>query len=150
MPGIGNLLERSWEIFKARFWTLAGIMALGILLRVLFVIAAVIIAVVAGFGIKDLLGQVPELLIRGWLSFFTTFIPVFLVVMAGLWIIYIWITASLISAIKEKERKIGIGETLKLGWPKAFSRLGYFTHYFSNSGWPFSFYHSRHNFYDLV
>jgi len=111
LPGIGDLLERTFQAYKNKFWTLVGIMLPPFLLGWI------------GYGIwwfltlvgtiaKISLDNIVPLLILIWfgLIFFVVLI------IAG-----IWAQVSLLCAIKEKEQDIGIKEAFRRGWHKIIS-----------------------------
>jgi len=100
LPGIGDLLSRSWQIYKARIGVFLGIMILPALLLLLFSILLLIPSLRLNF---------PALI------FVTPFI--FLIFI----IIQIWASISLLYAIKEREQKIGIRESFVKGWHKIIS-----------------------------
>ena len=104
LPGVGNLLKRSCQVYKERFWQLLGTMILCTLLLLLF--TALVVGGVVIFGPRPGLAIV---------------ITLVLVSAIGSLIIESLRVASLIFIIKEKERKIGIKEALKLGWSKTLS-----------------------------
>jgi len=95
LPGVGNLLKRTWQAYKSRLGTFLGIMILPVIFRFLFLIPEVVLKVNLALGI-------------------------FLLVVFGLASIIIgfWSDVSLIFAIKEREQKIGIKEFFQKGWHK--------------------------------
>jgi len=100
LPGIGDLLGRSWQIYKARIGVFIGIMILPALLLLLFSILLLIPSLRLNF--PTLIFFIPFI--------FLTFI-----------IIQIWASVSLLYAIKEREEKIGIKEAFAKGWHKIIS-----------------------------
>ncbi len=125
LPGIGDLLKRSWQVYKEKFWRLVGIMVMGIMvigMLVCFLVFILPFVIVAVFGVggKILGGQWAI----GRVFIFFIFLLAFLlslIALMGVLLIVLFIKASLIFAIKEKD--IGIGKALKLGWSKTLSLL---------------------------
>lgn len=102
LPGIGNLLKRTWQVYKSRFWTLVGIMA------VAWLILGAIIFLLTLTGISAIAAKVPK----------SEAIGLMIVLAIPVSIFMFWPEISLLYAIKERERKIGIKESLKKGWHK--------------------------------
>jgi hypothetical protein len=95
LPGIKDLLKRSWQIYKARLGTFLGIVILPLVVGLLILIPTAI------------LGKIPALGIFLFIVFWLAAI-----------VVSFWSQVSLLYAIKEREEKIGIKESLKCGWPK--------------------------------
>ena len=99
LVGAGELLKRAWGVYKQRF---------GVFLAIVLI---------------PLLFSLPLLL----LNLFTDRIPpfVFLALVIILWLVLIivslWSQISLVYAIKEREQKIGVKESLTKGWHKIIS-----------------------------
>lgn len=100
LPGIGDLLSRSWQIYKARIGVFIGIMILPALLLLLFSILPLIPSLRLNF---------PALIF---------FIPLILLIFI---IVQIWASIALLYAIKEREEKIGIREAFAKGWHRIIS-----------------------------
>lgn len=98
LPGISDLLKRTFSVYKARLGTFLGIMVLPVISGLLFLIPSAILKDIPVLGIF--------LFIIFWLAVV---------------IINFWSYVSLIFAIKEREKKIGIAESFKKGWPKIIS-----------------------------
>lgn len=108
LPGIGDLLERTFQFYKNRFWTLAGIMLPPFLLGWVGMAAWWLFT------------------LTGWLKKITldNLVLILLLVLFGLiffvvvMIVALWSQASLLCAIKEKEQDIGIKKAFIEGWRK--------------------------------
>jgi len=100
LPGIGNLFKRAWRIYKERFWTFLGITAIPAISSFLFLIPLTILRISPIFAI-------------------------FLFVIFGLGVVFLslWSPVSLLFAIKDREERIGIGESYKRALPKIFPFL---------------------------
>ena len=101
MLGVFELLKKSFEIYKSRFWALTGISAVPSLLMFFFALAS--LAFLA--EMQKFLG-LPFILIIGllWL----------LVALS----VQFWSQISLLYAIKDRNEKIGIKEAFRRGWGK--------------------------------
>lgn len=97
---IGELLKRTFRLFKERISTLLAIVGIGILIS--FAIALL-------FSIVVLLLSIPLKL--SFLQFLYIFFPIFIVII----FIQLLISASLISALGENKK---FGEAIKNGWQK--------------------------------
>lgn len=106
--GFGELLKKSFEVYKERFWQLMGLSVLKFLAG--FFLYLSFFVVFFGFLIRDPIRFLP---------FFLLMLVVFFVFLT----LFFWMEASLIFIIKEREKKIGVLEALKLGWSKTFSLL---------------------------
>jgi hypothetical protein len=111
LPGIGDLLERAFQAYKDKFWTLVGIMLPPFLLGLVGTIIWWFLSLV-GMIAKIPLDNIVLLLILIWLGL------VFFVVLI---IAGVWAQISLLCAIKEKEQDIGIKEAFRRGWHKIIS-----------------------------
>jgi len=112
LMSVGELLSKSWEVYKSRFWSIVGLMGVLLLFRLLFLIIGLIGGVGLGMGAIFLLGAGAKTTLGGWLGFIIIFLFLLLV---GVFL-QTWITASLIYLIKEREQKIGIKKSLRKGW----------------------------------
>jgi len=109
LPGVGELLSESFQVYKSRIGVFLGIMIIPILIFLLILLPVVF------FGYYYLLqGLNINPLLLGLLM------AVFGIIMA---IISLWMSVSLLYAIKEREQKIGIKESLAKGWHKIISYL---------------------------
>jgi len=97
LPIVENLLKRSFAVYKARLGTFVGIMLFPLIVGSLV------------FILSLLLINTPLVIF-----FLIIFIPIMI-------IIGIWSQVSLIFAIKDREEKIGITESLRRGWKKIIS-----------------------------
>jgi len=98
LPGMGDLLKRTFSVYKARLGTFLGIMVFPLICSVFFLILP------ANFKKNLLLGI--SLFIIFWLAVMVT---------------SLWSSVSLLYAIKEREEKIGIVESFRKGWHKIIS-----------------------------
>ena len=98
LPGMGDLLKRTFSVYKARLGTFLGIMVLPLIYSVFFLILP------ANLKKNLLLGI--SLFIIFWLAVMVT---------------SLWSSVSLLYAIKEREEKIGIVESFRKGWHKIIS-----------------------------
>lgn len=105
LPGIGDLLSRTWQIYKERIWVFFGIMVLPWLVN-FFII---------GLPITFLYTSRPQLM---------PVLPLILIILVTvLIVINLWAGVALIYAIKEREQKIGIKESFIKGWHKIIPYL---------------------------
>ena len=98
LPGMGDLLKRTFSVYKARLGTFLGIMVFPLICSVFFLILP------ANLKKNLLLGI--SLFIIFWLAVMVT---------------SLWSSVSLLYAIKEREEKIGIVESFRKGWHKIIS-----------------------------
>lgn len=98
LPSVGDLLKRTFSVYKARLGTFLGIMILPAISGFLLLIPSAVLKDIPVLGIS-------------------LFIIFWLVIM----IIGLWSQVSLIFAIKEREEKIGIVESFRRGWHKIIS-----------------------------
>ncbi|OGZ24322.1 MAG: hypothetical protein A2896_01665 [Candidatus Nealsonbacteria bacterium RIFCSPLOWO2_01_FULL_43_32] len=114
LPGIGDLLERIFQVYKDRFWTLVGIMLPPFLLGWI------------GYGIwwfLSLVGVITKMSLEdtGGLILFLFLILFGLIFFVVLIIAGLWSQIALLCAIKEREQDIGIKEAFRMGWHKIIS-----------------------------
>ena len=100
LPGIGDLLSRTWQIYKERIWVFLGIMILPLIF--LF------------FGVLFVLQIKAFQLELIWMVAFSVLVLIS-------FIIIFWSRVALLFAIKERGEKIGIRESFSRGWPKILS-----------------------------
>jgi len=98
LPGMGDLLKRTFSVYKARLGIFLGIMVFPLICSVFFLILP------ANLKKNLLLGI--SLFIIFWLAVMVT---------------SLWSSVSLLYAIKEREEKIGIVESFRKGWHKIIS-----------------------------
>lgn len=91
----GNLLKRSLEVYKSKFWVLMGINLMPVIAFSIF--EAAMSASLVSPSLK-------------FISLGTLIVPTI--------IISLWGTASLCFAIDRRKEKIGIKKSLKMGWKK--------------------------------
>lgn len=108
LPGVSDLLKRTWQIYKERIWVFLGIMILPILISLgipLFV-----------SGLSVFISELKQL------SILLAMLPlvIFVFVLIAI-IINIWARVALLYVIKEREEKIGIKESFAKGWHKIIS-----------------------------
>lgn len=103
LSGVGDLLSRSWQIYKERIWVFLGI----IILPWLSILPLGLL--VAG------LMRLPQLL-----PILSVVILIFALIVI---IVTLWSSVALLYAIKEREEKIGIKESFTKGWHKIISYL---------------------------
>ena len=96
LPGVSNLLKRSWQIYKMRVGTFLGIMALPFIIGFLFLIPVEI-----GKTLNPI---------------FAILLYIIFSLIVG--IVGSWSQVSLLYAIKEREIRIGIKESFQRGWSK--------------------------------
>lgn len=98
--GAGELLSKSFQIYKSRIGVFVGIMIIPFLVSLLV------------FGSAFLL----KILKVPWIWFIVAIIGYFVLVIVNL-----WSGVSLLYAIKERDQKIGIKESFRKGWHKILS-----------------------------
>lgn len=110
LPGIGDLLERVFQAYKDKFWTLVGIMLPPFLLGwigygIWWLLSLVGVINKISLSLENTSGLILLLfLILFGLIFFV------ILIIAG-----IWAQVSLLCAIKEREQDIGIKEAFRRG-----------------------------------
>lgn len=101
LPGVGDLLKRTFSVYKRRLGTFVGIMIIPLVVLILSLILFFLTRVFSVFSGASL------------------FIILFLIIwVVAMIIIGSWSQVSLIFAIKDREEKIGIIESYKRGWHK--------------------------------
>lgn len=100
LPRAGQLLKEALKIYKSRFWVFVGIMIIPVLLSLLFLGLTVIL----------------KLLKAPWLWFILGIVGILALI-----IINLWAGVSLLYAIKEREQRLGVKESLAKGWHKILS-----------------------------
>lgn len=116
LPGIGDLLERIFQVYKDKFWTLVGIMLPPFLLGwvgygIWWLLSLVGVINKISLSLENTSGLI-------LLLFLILFGLIFFVILS---IAGLWSQASLLCAIKEKEQDIGIKEAFRRGWHKIIS-----------------------------
>lgn len=108
LPGIGDLLSRTWQIYKERIWVFLGIMILPVFINLG-------IALFSGGLFISVSGpeRLPPLL--------TIWLPVMPIFVLIAIIINIWAPVALLYAIKERKEKIRIKESFVKGWRRIIS-----------------------------
>ena len=99
MPGAGNLIKRSLQVYKSRFLTLFGLMLLPASVGIF------------SYGL--------EAASKSLSPIFSIFLPIVFLI-AGL-ILTFWASVALLFAVKEREAKIGIKRSLQMGRHKIIS-----------------------------
>lgn len=112
LMSVEELLSKSWEVYKSRFWSIVGLMGVFLLFRLLFLIIGLISGTGVGIGTIFLSGTEIKTTPEGWPGFIIIFLFLLLI---GIFL-QSWINASLIYLIKERGQKIGIKKSLKKGW----------------------------------
>ncbi|OGZ17723.1 MAG: hypothetical protein A2Z78_00220 [Candidatus Nealsonbacteria bacterium RBG_13_36_15] len=110
LPGIGDLFNRAWQIYKERFWVFVGI----IVLPTLIVFGIALFITLQFISISET-GQ----------SFFSSTALLFggpIIILVAI-IVNLWAWVALLYAIKESKDKIGIRESFAKGWHKIISYL---------------------------
>ena len=117
LPGVGDLLSQSWQIFISNAGTYIGIAILPIIIQIIGIVVLFLV----------LLGG---LLLRGFIPLFKgdgvlTFPSLILLIVVGLVIgaIQILSQAALIYAAMRRDRKVGLGEAYGFALRKLFSFL---------------------------
>ena len=114
---LGELFKNSFEVYKERVWVLLGLLAIGIL-SYLAVLPGVIVLAIGGFTFSYANG--------------INFLNLSLIIIGGILFLVGAVLATIIMsltqvaslyALKERESKIGIKQSLNLGWPKIWSFL---------------------------
>jgi hypothetical protein len=122
LPGIGDLLKRTWQVYKTRLGTFLGIMSLPIfpiiIIGILHKIRAEIIYRSFGISISPFWHRVSEILLKYGEYYDDFFIILFLFLSLISAFLFFWASVSLLYAIKERETKLGIKKCLQKGWHK--------------------------------
>lgn len=100
LPRIGDLLKRTWQIYKGRFGTFLGIMIFPLIVSFLVIF----------------LGTLPKIFGLAVLHYLFLIISFIVAI-----IVSFWAQVSLLFAIKDREEKIGIKESLRRGWHRIVS-----------------------------
>ena len=116
LPGIGDLLERIFQVYKDKFWTLVGIMLPPFLLGWVGYVIWWLLSLVGVINKISLSLENTSGLIL--LLFLILFGLIFFVIFS---IVSLWSQAALLCAIKEGEQDIGIKEAFGRGWHKIIS-----------------------------
>lgn len=115
LPKIGELLKEAFQIYKNRIWVFLLLTLILLLVPFLFILPLTIFFLI--YLIQD---QIPDFLVISLTGFGILIVVIaFLVIV----IISLWTGLSLLYAIKERDQKIGIKESLTKGWPKIISYL---------------------------
>ncbi|MBL7155985.1 MAG: hypothetical protein ISS87_00035 [Candidatus Pacebacteria bacterium] len=107
--GVGDLLKKSWRIYKSRFWTFFGIVAIPLIIVFLIFVFLGFLGLASLLALQEL-GFIPLLFL------IVTFILI--AFFAGT-----WPQIALLYAIKEKEQAISIVEAFKKSWRKIIPYL---------------------------
>lgn len=99
LPGVKELLKRTWQIYKERFLVFLGIMLIPFLIA---------------FPLGVIFYLFPKLPILISFSLLVLFTIITIITT-------LWSSVSLLYAIKERKQKIGIKESLIRGWSKLIS-----------------------------
>jgi type II secretory pathway pseudopilin PulG len=122
LPGISDLLKRTWQVYKTRLGTFFGIMSLPIfpiiIIGILYKIRAEIIYRSFGISISPFWHRVSEILLKYGEYYNAFFIILFLFLSLISAFLFFWASVSLLYAIKERETKLGIKKCLQKGWHK--------------------------------
>ena len=123
-----DLIQNSFEIYKERVWVLLGLMVIAILSGFALLPGAIVLVMGGATGILSIMSGDPEAAVNlGALLASGGLILVGLVlVLIGIIIsvaVGIWCQVAAIYAIKERATKIGIKQSLVMGWPKFWSFL---------------------------
>lgn len=106
LPGVGDLLNRTWQIYKERIWVFLGIMILPVLI-------ALVIAL--------LFGGLFILQIKNFFQLGLSSLPILVILILITIIIFLWSRVALLFSIKEREARIGIRDSFARGWSKIIS-----------------------------
>lgn len=94
LPGFGHFFSKTFSVYKNNFWT--------------FLIISAIPSIVSFLFLNIFL----KLITRPSLANISLIIPIYLIII----IISLWVSLSLLYAVKERDNKINIGVALKKGW----------------------------------
>ncbi len=112
---IGELLSKTWQVYKSKIKVFLGIMLLPVLINIVFFLVA------AGAGLAGLAGkQFLKISLGGALPFM---IVLGIILFLGVIIIGLWAQIALLFAIKERKQQIGIKASFAKGWHKIISFL---------------------------
>lgn len=123
-----DLIQNSFEIYKDRVWVLLGLMVITILSGVALLPGVIVLVVGGATGILSIMSGDPEAVINigSFLATGGLVIVGLILILIGIIIsivIGIWCQLAAIYAIKERATKIGIKQSLSMGWPKLWSFL---------------------------
>jgi len=104
LPGVGDLLKRTFSVYKARLGTFVGIMILPLIVAVLGILLLIPLVFISDPG-----------------GNFFTAISLVIIWALAMVIIGFWAQIALIFAIRDREEKIGITESFKKSWHKIIS-----------------------------
>lgn len=104
LPPVGNLLRRTWQIYKERIRVFLGIAIIPVLVSI-----PLIIILLAGV-----------LLLPKNIWFLASFLAFYIPVMI---ILQLWAMLALLFAIKERSDRIGIMDSFRTGWHKILPYL---------------------------
>lgn len=116
LPGIGNLLSRSWQIYKERFWVFLGI----IILPLVAWLPLIFLPIESKLFVYQLS---KEAVLLPWVLRFLIFVlPFFTLIFFLIAVLLsLWSGVALLYAIIERQQKIGIKESYAKGWHKIIS-----------------------------
>ncbi len=98
LPGVGDLLKRTWQVYISRLGTFLGILIIPAVVALFFLLLSVALAFLKPIFIIFLVIAVIVVVVLNW-----------------------WSSAAFLYAIKEREQRIGIKESFAKGWPKILS-----------------------------
>lgn len=113
LPGPIELAKESWEMYKARFWTVVGIGFLGYLGIALVLFVTVVLGAIVFFTLGGKL-QPNTLSVLGILG---------VLAIVGMTLMGTWISGSVIVSLDQWKKKIGIKESYALAKPFIFPLL---------------------------
>ncbi len=111
LSGMGNLLKKTWQVYKERLRVFLGIMVIPIFTYLL-------LTPLVGFLKSFIINSSRDLLSAAFILY--AIYAIFWFITA---IISLWSFVSLLYAIKERTEKTGVKESFKKGWCKIISYL---------------------------